>query len=56
VACVAIGGGKNAGLLAVQILGASDSKLRAKVHKYKAGLAAESRTKTRKLTLTTKTN
>jgi len=51
VACVAIGGGKNAGLLAVQILGASDSKLRAKIQKYKASLATESRTKTRKLTL-----
>lgn len=56
VACVAIGGGKNAGLLAVQILGASDPKLQAEMQKYKARLAAESRTKTRKLTLAMKSN
>jgi 5-(carboxyamino)imidazole ribonucleotide mutase len=49
VATVAIGGGRNAGLLAVQILGASDAALRARVMKFKARLAAESRAKNRKL-------
>jgi 5-(carboxyamino)imidazole ribonucleotide mutase len=49
VACVAIGGGKNAGLLAVQILGASDSAFRNKVQTYKAALSRESRAKNRKL-------
>jgi hypothetical protein len=40
----------------VQILGASDPKLQAEMQKYKARLAAESRTKTRKLTLAMKSN
>ena len=55
VACVAIGGGKNAGLLAVQILGASDPTLRAKMQQYKTNLAKESRTKNLKLSLSAKT-
>ncbi len=45
VACVAIGGGKNAGLLAVQILGASDGLLRKKILAYKSKLAVASRAK-----------
>ena len=49
VATVAIGGGKNAGLLAVEILGAGDEKLREKIIDYKSRMAAESRKKTRKL-------
>jgi 5-(carboxyamino)imidazole ribonucleotide mutase len=49
VATVAIGGGRNAGLLAVQILAASDARLRQKVLRFKARLAAESRSKNRRL-------
>lgn len=36
VACVAIGNGKNAGLLAVQILGTADTALRAKYNDFRA--------------------
>lgn len=43
VATVAIGGGRNAGLLAVQILGAYDDTLREKILSYKARIAGESR-------------
>ena len=49
VATVAIGGGRNAGLLAVQILGAGDAKLRARVSEFKRQLAAESAAKNRNL-------
>jgi 5-(carboxyamino)imidazole ribonucleotide mutase len=49
VATVAIGGGRNAGLLAVQILGASDLALRERMLRYKRSLAAESRAKNRSL-------
>ena len=49
VATVAIGGGRNAGLLAVQILAASDDRLRSKVLEFKDRLAAESRGKNRNL-------
>ena len=49
VATVAIGGGRNAGLLAVQILGAGDSALRQKIVEFKKRLSAESREKNRKL-------
>ncbi len=49
VATVAIGGGRNAGLLAIQILGASDAGLRERMIRFKAGLAAESRAKNRRL-------
>ncbi|NTW98138.1 MAG: AIR carboxylase family protein, partial [Oscillochloris sp.] len=45
VATVAIGGGRNAGLLAVQILAASDPELLAKMVAYKQGLAEQSRAK-----------
>jgi 5-(carboxyamino)imidazole ribonucleotide mutase len=49
VATVAIGGAKNAGLLAVSILGSSDKKIREQVVAYKKKLAAESRARGRKL-------
>jgi len=52
VATVAIGGGRNAGLLAVQILGASDQALRNKIGRFKAQLAAESKAKNLKLAKT----
>ena len=42
VATVAIGGGKNAGLLAVQMLGISDKKLLKKIIEYKKKLEKES--------------
>ena len=49
VATVAIGAGRNAGLLAVQILAAGDAKLQAKYLEFKARLAEESRAKNAKL-------
>ena len=49
VATVAIGGAKNAGLLAVSILGAGDGPLLKKVIAYKKKLAADSRERGRKL-------
>src|ERR1043166_4519925 len=49
VATVAIGGGRNAGLLAVQILAVGDTSLRNKLVKFKARLAEESRAKNRNL-------
>ena len=49
VATVAIGGARNAGLLAIQILAAGDSGLLNKVLEFKVRLAAESRAKTAKL-------
>ena len=49
VATVAIGNAKNAGLLAVRILGASDDKLRAAMETYQADLAEQIRTKDAKL-------
>jgi 5-(carboxyamino)imidazole ribonucleotide mutase len=51
VATVAIGNGKNAGLLAVQILGASDPALQKKILDFKAAQAKESRAKTKTLSL-----
>jgi 5-(carboxyamino)imidazole ribonucleotide mutase len=51
VATVAIGGGRNAGLLAISILAASDSKLLAKLVAFKRKLAAESRQRGRRLQL-----
>jgi len=45
VATVAIGGGRNAGLLAVQILAVSDPALLDKLIAYKQGLAEQSRAK-----------
>jgi 5-(carboxyamino)imidazole ribonucleotide mutase len=49
VATVAIGGGRNAGLLAVQILASGDPALRKRVSQFKHKLAAESRTKNSRL-------
>ncbi len=49
VATVAIGGGRNAGLLAVQILALANSTLRQKLVEFKARLAEESRAKDRDL-------
>jgi 5-(carboxyamino)imidazole ribonucleotide mutase len=49
VATVAIGGARNAGLLAAQILGLADPILRKKLVAFKARLAEESRSKNRKL-------
>ena len=50
VATVAIGGARNAGLLAVQILAVGDTALQKKFLAFKARLAEESRAKNRKLT------
>ena len=49
VAAVAIGGAKNAGILAAQIIGTSDLPLRARLVKFKAKIADEARAKNRKL-------
>ena len=49
VATVAIGAGKNAGLLAVQILAAHDEALRAKVIAYKEELAHQSAAKNERI-------
>ncbi len=49
VATVAIGAGKNAGLLATEILGCSDMKLMEKILTYKKELATESRKKDKDL-------
>jgi len=50
VATVAINGAKNAGILAAQIIGASDVTLRSKVSAYKNKLQNEVDTKSQKLT------
>ena len=49
VATVAIGAGRNAGLLAVQILATSSEELLAKLIEYKQRIATESRAKTANL-------
>ena len=49
VATVAIGAARNAGLLAVQILGVGDAKLQVKYVEFKKRLAEESRAKNVKL-------
>jgi 5-(carboxyamino)imidazole ribonucleotide mutase len=49
VATVAIGGGRNAGLLALQILATANEELLAKLIEYKQSIAAGSREKTKKL-------
>ncbi|MGN6553623.1 MAG: 5-(carboxyamino)imidazole ribonucleotide mutase [Verrucomicrobiota bacterium] len=49
VATVAIGGAKNAGLLAVSILGAGDEKIRSQVLNFKSKLAMESRARGKRL-------
>jgi 5-(carboxyamino)imidazole ribonucleotide mutase len=45
VATVAVGGARNAGLLAVRILGASDAGLRARMTDFQARLAAQAKAK-----------
>ena len=49
VATVGIGAARNAGLLAVQILGASDAKIQSALFRFKAKLARESRAKNKTL-------
>jgi 5-(carboxyamino)imidazole ribonucleotide mutase len=49
VATVAIDGARNAGILAAQILGASDAGMQAKIIAFKTRLAQESRAKDRNL-------
>jgi 5-(carboxyamino)imidazole ribonucleotide mutase len=49
VATVAIGGARNAGLLAAQILAVSNSKLQEKFLQFKTALAEQSRAKNRNL-------
>ena len=49
VATVAIGNGRNAGLLAVSILGTGDEELRKALAKYKTAMATESRAKTKRV-------
>ncbi len=49
VATVAIGGARNAGLLAIQILAVADPRLEQKLAEFKQHLAAESRAKSRNL-------
>jgi 5-(carboxyamino)imidazole ribonucleotide mutase len=49
VATVAIDGARNAGLLAVQILGTADSSLRAKMIDYKSRIADESRAQNKEI-------
>lgn len=49
VATVAIGGGRNAGILAVQILATADPQLHAKLEEFKEQIAEQSREKNRKL-------
>jgi 5-(carboxyamino)imidazole ribonucleotide mutase len=51
VATVGIGGGRNAGLLAVSILGTADADLRRRLAQFKAELASESRERGRRLRL-----
>ena len=51
VATVAIGNARNAGLLALQILAASDAALQEKLTAFRAKIAAESRAKSAKLSL-----
>jgi 5-(carboxyamino)imidazole ribonucleotide mutase len=53
VATVAIGGGRNAGLLAAQVLATRNDRLRARVVKFKAQLAVESRAENRRLSAET---
>ncbi len=53
-ATMAIGGGRNAGLLAVRILAASDPTLQKKMASFQSRLAAESKAKDRTLRSVTK--
>ncbi len=49
VATVAIGGGQNAGLLAVEIIASNDPKLQEKITRFKSTMARQSRAKNRNL-------
>lgn len=49
VATVAIGGGRNAGLLAVQIIASGDARLQAKILEFKQRMAGEVRQRARRL-------
>jgi 5-(carboxyamino)imidazole ribonucleotide mutase len=50
VATVAIGNGRNAGLLAIEILATREARLAAALRRLKARMAGQSRAKTRRLT------
>ncbi len=52
VATVAIGGGKNAGILAVEILALSNEAMSDKLTKYKEEIAIESRIKNENMIFT----
>ncbi len=54
VATVAIGGGENAGLLAVEIIASNDPKLQDQVIKFKTTMARQSRAKNKNLKKQTK--
>jgi 5-(carboxyamino)imidazole ribonucleotide mutase len=54
VATVAIGGGRNAGLLAVEILGASDPKLQERILQFKKELCAAAKQRGKNLQKTLK--
>jgi 5-(carboxyamino)imidazole ribonucleotide mutase len=54
VATMAINGGRNAGLFAIRILAAGDSKLLKKINAFQTKLAGESKAKNRKLQSATK--
>ncbi len=49
VATVAVGGGRNAGILAAQILAVGDAQLQGELKKFKARLTEESRAKNKNL-------
>ena len=49
VGCVSIGGARNAGLLAVRIMGSADPELRGRMQDFQAGLEAEVAAKDRAL-------
>ncbi|MBI1852987.1 MAG: 5-(carboxyamino)imidazole ribonucleotide mutase [Planctomycetes bacterium] len=49
VATVAVGGAKNAGILAIQILATADSGLQSRLRRFKAHLARDSRLKNKNL-------
>ncbi len=49
VATVAVGGGRNAGILAAQMLAVGDARLREELKKFKARLTEESRAKNKTL-------
>jgi 5-(carboxyamino)imidazole ribonucleotide mutase len=56
VATVAIGNGRNAGLLAIKILATSNPRLQSKILQFKSRMARESRAKNLKLTKNRRVN